>query len=104
MDPTTLPQADRDLIVAFTNAMRDIDTFAFLAKPRGPVGSSRKKRIWKKFTQQADKPIADSFRALDQLRQSSDFEIRELAEDAINKDDWASEELRRIGRRIKQDL
>jgi hypothetical protein len=104
IDTNTLSQADRDLIVAYTNSMRDIDTAAFLAKPTVRVGSSRKKKIWTRFKQQTVKPIADSFRALDQLRQSPDSVIRELAERAINKNDGASEELRRIGRRLKQDL
>jgi hypothetical protein len=80
--------------------MRDIDTLAILAKPTTRVGSSAKKKIWKRFTGQADKPMADSFRALNQLRQSADIELRELADKAIT-DSGAGSELRRLGKQIK---
>jgi hypothetical protein len=103
IDTNTLSQADRSLVVVYTNSMRDIDTAAFLAKPTVRVGSSAKKKIWTRFKQQTDQPITDSYRALEQLAQSENPDLRELAVKAINRDTGASAELRRIGRRLKQD-
>lgn len=100
IDINKLSETDRALIIAYTNAMRDIDTLAILAKPMTRVGSSKKKKIWKRFTDQADKPMAESFSALNQLRQSANVELRELANKAIT-DSEAGSELRRLGKQIK---
>jgi len=102
IDINQLSKTDRDLILAYANAMRDIDTFALLAKPMTRVGSSMKKKIWKRFTKQADKPITESLRVLEQLTNYSNTELRQSAKKCIGNDSGAMKELRQLGNLIKQ--
>jgi hypothetical protein len=108
MEPTIdlekLTATDRDLIVQFTNCLRDLDTIRLIAKPMTPISGTKKRKLWESVERDSAKPIADSIQALRQLSQSTDPDVRQLAEQCLDIDDLAMKQLRRIGRRIKQDL
>jgi hypothetical protein len=103
IDVEKLFASDRDLTVQFSNCMRDLDTVAILAKPTTYLSKAAKRKLWKSVEKNSAKPIEDSLRVLKQLTNSAHPELRKLAEKCRNKDSGAMEELRRLGRRIKQD-
>jgi len=103
IDAEELIPSDRGLILQFTNCMRDLDTITVLAKPTIYLSKSAKRKLWKSVEKSSAKPIEDSLRVLKQLTDSAHPELRRLAEQCIDKDSGAMEELRRLGRRIKQD-
>ena len=103
MDISEISETDRELILKFANAMRDLDVLTILAKPGRPVSESEKQKISKKFDKDADRPIQESFLALTELEQSSNSDLRNLAKHAIEKQIPAVAELRRIGKRLKQE-
>jgi len=103
IDVEKLLPSDRDLVIQFTNCMRDLDTIAALAKPRTYLSKSAKRKLWKSVEKSSAKPIEDSLRVLKQLTNSTHPELCKLAEKCMDKDRGAMEELRRLGRRIKQD-
>ncbi len=103
IDAEKLMPSDRVLIVQFTNCMRDLDTIAVLAKPTTRLSESAKRKLWNSVEKNSAKPIEDSLRVLKQLINSAHPELRRLAEQCIDKDSGAIGELRRLGRRLKQD-
>ena len=103
-DVEKLTLSDRDLVVQFTNCLRDLDTIRLLAKPMTWVSKSKQRKLWKSVKTDSAKPIADSVQALRKLTLSTHPELKQLAEQCLDRDDFAMKQLRRIGRRIKQDL
>ena len=83
--------------------MRDLDVLTILAKPGRQASESEKQTISQKFDKDADRPITESFLALTELEQSSNSHLRNLAKNAIEKQTSAVAELRRIGKRLKQE-
>lgn len=104
IDPNIFSQADRDLVVEFTNIFRDLDTAVRLAKQTTAVSRNTKHKLSKKFEAATDPLVHKSLRVLKQLEQSMNPELQQLAEQSISKNGGAIEELRRLGRRIKQDM
>src|SRR6266478_3170537 len=95
IDLEKLTVSDRDLIVQFTNCLRDLDTIRLIAKPMAPISETKKRKLWESVERDSAKPIADSIQALRKLAQSTHPELRQLAERCIDKDDLAMKQLRR---------
>jgi hypothetical protein len=102
IDVEKLAPSDRTLVVQFTNALRDLDTIALLAKSKTLLSKAAKRKLWDSVKKNTEQPISDSFKVLQQLTNSADSDLRRLAEQSIDKNSGAMDELRRLGKRIKQ--
>jgi hypothetical protein len=103
IETSTLSAIDRESVLEFANAMRDLDTITLLAKPTTHLSKSAKRKLWDSVKKKMEKPATDSFQALKQLRNSPNPELRQLAAQSVDKNSGAMDELRRLGKRIKQD-
>jgi len=95
IDPSTISETDRKLVLEFATAMRDLDTARFLSSPAESIET---------INRRIDPHITRSFRALVKLEQSDNLALRELASDAANKAGRAIKKLRQLGNLLRQEF
>ena len=104
VDIEKLSAVDRDLVVEFTNYMRDLHVIRLIGKQTSWLSRSAKRKLWKRAKAQSEPLVAGIVGVIKELTGSTNIELQWLANQCMSNNTNAMEDLRRLGRKLKQDL